>query len=353
MKIRTAIQNLGTYTPPLEGRNPEDYLLMDFNESPFPPDPKVQEALAHFFKKNTHIYPDYGDFLEVLGDYVGTATENLIFTNGSDQAIDIILRCLLNAEDEMVMAHPGFSMFRQIAGTLGCKLVAPEYSESLEFPIEAIKKSVSSKTRLIVVINPNNPTGTSASCDQVEELLSEFPDVAILVDEAYFEFSNVTSLPLLDKYPNLIIIRTFSKALALPSLRLGYAIARSEFIAHLYKIRGPYDVNMAAIIAARTQLKAPETWKAHVHHLMTEAKPALESFFQKHEVRFYKGDANFMLVAPKRPVTAVQFLREHKILVRPMSAPIAHTFRMNVHPLKGTLHFMSVYRSYLQRYEER
>lgn len=347
IKVREAISSMGFYNPPLENRNPEEYMLMDFNEPPLPPPPEVVEKIAELLKKRIHAYPVYGDFLEKLGEYVGVPTENLLLTNGSDQGIDVILRCLLEKGEEVKMAQPGFPMFRQIAGTLGCSIDGPEFSRDLSFPHQKLKASVNGKTRLIVVINPNNPTGSAVSQEQIEDILKSFPDIPVLVDEAYYEFSGETCVSFLSSYPNLIVTRTFSKALGMPSLRLGYVIARPDFIKHLQKIRGPYDVNMVAIFAAREQLKHPEHWQGVVNHLLEESKPALEKFFDEHGVKYYSNKTNFMLVEPQDPVAACKFLKENKILVRQMKPPISHTFRMSLRMMPDMQRFMEVYRRFL------
>lgn len=349
MKVREAILKMGCYSPPLEGRNPKDYLLLDFNESPIPPPAPVIDALVDYVQTGAlQTYPAYGGFLEKLAAYAHVSAEQLILTNGSDQAIDIVLRALLNEGDEMVMAQPGFAMFFQVARSLGAAVVSPEYSADMRFPFEEMVESVSAKTRLIVVINPNNPTGSSASQEQIATLLRTFPDVAILVDEAYFEFTGQTAIPLLARHSNLIVLRTFSKAFALPSLRLGYAVGDPGFIEHLYKIRGPYDINMMALVAAQAQLEHREMWEGMVREIMFQAKPALENFFAEEGVAFFKGEANFMLVVPDKVEAVLQFLKEHGILVRPMRPPIAHTFRMSVGTLAQMQQFMKVYRDYLK-----
>ena len=201
---------------------------------------------------------------------------------------------------------------------------------------------------IIVVINPNNPTGTSAPLEQVEALLQEFPDCAVLVDEAYYEFTSQTCLSLLKKYSNLVVIRTFSKAFAIPALRLGYVIAREEFINELFKIRGPYDVNMAALVAARALLQDRKPWQELVQHLMGEAKPALEQFLEKNGVKFYPGEANFLLVEPKGGAApAVSYLKEQGILVRPMRTPLEHCFRVSLRRIGDIKRFFESFQSYL------
>lgn len=351
MRIRSAIANMGIYKPPLEGRNPKEYLLMDFNESPEPPPPSVGRALQDYLVEgNLHVYPHYGSFCEELGQYVGVSAAQLLLTNGSDQGIDVILRSMLDPGTNLVIAIPGFTMFKQTVDTIGADFIGVPYPADFAFPYEKVRQAVNPNTRVIVVINPNNPTGTSAPLEQVEALLKEFPDCAVLVDEAYYEFTGQTCLHLLNQYPNLVVLRTFSKAFAIPALRLGYVVAKEEFINELLKIRGPYDVNMAAIVAARALLQDPQPWKELVRHLMKEVKPTLENFFQENEIKFYPGEANFMLVEPKGGAgLAVNYLKDQGILVRPMRPPLEKCFRINMRSIGETEKFMSVFKSYQQR----
>ena len=347
IEVRDAISRMSPYKPPLENRDPEAFLLMDFNESPLPPPPDVIQKISKFLISHVHIYPIYGDFLEKLGNYSSVPAENLLLTNGSDQAIDIIMRSLLEKGEEATMVQPGFQMYNQIANTLGCKLSGPQFPPDFHFPHQELKESINTNTRLIVLINPNNPTGTSVSLEQIEDILRSFPDIPLLVDEAYYEFTGETCVSLLSKYPKLILVRTFSKALALPSLRLGYIIASQEFILELQKIRGPYDVNSVAVLAAREQLNLPEHWQKTVRHLMDESKPALEKYFDEKQVRYFSSKANFMLVEPPDVQDACKFLMENKILVRPMRPPISHTFRMSLRMMPEMHRFMEVFTRYL------
>jgi histidinol-phosphate aminotransferase len=182
---------------------------------------------------------------------------------------------------------------------------------------------------------------------QVEALLREFPECAVLVDEAYYEFTGKTCLSLLERYSNLVVIRTFSKAFAIPSLRLGYVVAREEFINDLLKIRGPYDVNMAAVVAAQALLADQEPWQELVQHLMQEVKPQLESFLREQGVKFYPGEANFLLLEPKGGApAAVNYLKEHGILVRAMRPPLENCFRLNLRRRSETEEFFGVLKSY-------
>ncbi len=351
MRIRPAVSALGTYKPPLEGRNPGEYLLMDFNESPEPPPLSVRKALQQYMiEGHLQVYPHYGKFVEQLGKYVGVPSGQILLTNGSDQGIDVILRSMLDPGTNLVMAMPGFTMFKQTVGTIGADFIGVPYPADFDFPYEKVRQAVNPHTRVIVVINPNNPTGTSTPLEQVEALLKEFPDCAVLVDEAYYEFTGQTCLHLLNQYPNLVVIRTFSKAFAIPSLRLGYVVARKEFINELLKIRGPYDVNMAAVVAAQALLADQEPWQDLVNHLMQEVKPRLENFLREQRIKFYPGEANFLLVEPKGGATeAVKYLKGQGILVRGMRSPLDHCFRMSLRRMEEIEKFFDCFQGFLER----
>ena len=142
-------------------------------------------------------------------------------------------------------------------------------------------------------------------------------------------------------------MRTFSKAFALPSLRIGYLLAEPSFIAELHKIKGPFDVNMMAIVAARAVLQKKEIMQSRVHHLMRESKPVLESFLKKSGVPFYPSSAHFLMVKPPELESAVGYLWKRRILVRPLKPPMQNLFRMNVRELKDTEKFIQVFQDYL------
>ena len=350
MNVRPAIAHMSAYSPPLEMRSQGDYLLLDFNESTLPPSAEAVAAIRAYLEGGrVQAYPAYGNILEHLGGYTGRAPAELILTNGCDQAIEIIERALLEPGDEMITAVPTFAMTTQVAQTIGARVVGVPYAADLSYPLEAVLAAVGPRTRLIVVTNPNNPTGSSIDEAQLRRILNLRPAVAVLVDEAYYEFSGRTFAPLLDEFDNLAITRTFSKAFALAGLRLGYAMSNAAFVQELYKVRGPYDVNMLAVKAAEALLARPEPWQAYVHDVMQVAKPRVERFFSERGVRFHPGDANFMLVQPASVPAAVEYLKAHHILVRLMRPPIDHCFRLSIGSSKDMSRFMETYGAYLSQ----
>lgn len=345
MKVREAIQRMESYHPPLDERVEQDFLLLDFSESTQPPNEFVLEAMrAYVSSGDMRKYPAYGNFQETLSGYTGVSRERTIITNGSDSSLQLITRALLGPGDEMVMPKPGFFVTESSALSTGAKVVSPLFREpDMAFPLEEVLDAVTPRTRLIAITNPNNPTGTVVALGQIETILQAHPDVAVLVDEAYYEFSGLTAAPLLERHDNLIVIRTFSKAFALAGLRLGYTLSNPQFIAELHKIRIPYDVNALAVVGAEAQLRQPQSWRAYVEEVMTRAKPMVERFLGEHGVFFYPGAANFLLVRPPDVNAAFAYLKEHGILVRPQRPPAADCFRMSIGTVAEMQRFMETY----------
>ncbi len=352
LQVKPQIAALSIYRPPWSSIDRTAFLRFDLNENTLPLPDCVKAALKDWIDSDQiPLYPDYAAFMPKLAGYVGAEPEQLLVSNGSDQAIEVVLRSFLGKDDELLMAQPGFPMFSQIAGVIGAKVKGIPYTPDLHFPRQEFFAAVSAATKLIVLVNPDNPTGVSIQQDVIEEALALRPDLPVLVDEAYFEFTGVTALPLLTEHPNLIILRTFSKAFALGGLRLGYIIAHPKLITEFIKVRGPFDVNTCALTAAAAQLDDPAaTWKRFPQETMQASKPYLEAFFKKNKVRHYPSAAHFLLVEPENRDGAVTYLKDRGILVRPMVASaISKTFRMNVGTLEQTKHFAEVYADYLRQ----
>jgi histidinol-phosphate aminotransferase len=349
MRVRRAIAEMGEYSPPLEERGAPDLLLLDFSESTVPPSAPVLRAMQDYLASGkVRMYPAYGDLRAKLARYVGVRPEQLLLTNGSDSAIQLILGAVLETGDEVVLAKPYFSIIGLTAESLGAKLVCPPYRPDFSYPFEEVVAAVTPRTRAIVVISPNNPTGTSAGVEQVETLLRRFPELAVFVDEAYFEFSGKTAVPLLAKYDNLVISRTFSKAMALAGLRFGYAVSNAEFIRQLHKLRIPYDVNSLAVVAAAASLDHPEPWQAYVREVMERAKPLVERFLDERRIPYVKSDCNFMLVKEAAPAAVCEYLRQRGILIRPQRQTPDYV-RVSIGTVAEMQRFLQAYADYLDQ----
>ncbi len=348
--VKPHIAEMARYRPPWANLERSDYLCLDLNENvQGAPDHVIQALKRYLDKKRLQMYPDYRSFLPKLARYVETDEDRLILTNGSDQGIEIALRAFLGPGDTMVIARPEFPIFTQTARIIGAAVRGVSFDEKMQFPYDSFLEAITSDVSLVVVINPNNPTGTPVSLSQIEEILKKSGDIPVIVDEAYYEYTGVTAAGFMEQYPNLIVARTFSKAFAMAGLRLGYLIAHPEIIAELNKIRGPFDINSCAPIAAEAQIDSPEQWKQYIHEVMCIAKPEMEEFFRQNGVSYFPGAAHFMLVKPADRDGAVQYLKDHGILVRPMVADlISDTFRVTVGTSSQTRKFIEVYGAYLR-----
>ncbi len=315
------IQKMKPYTPPLNGRAAYKGSLLDFNERTQPPTNKVIKELMRFVRDGRlQIYPEYDGLERRIAEYAGVNIDQIMITNGSDQGIDIIFRTFSEKGDRVMIPGPTFAMFHQCAQVLGVDIISPNYGkEDFSFPLEKMLDSIDDTVKLIVICNPNNPTGTLVEIAAIEKIAGKAKNAIVYLDEAYFEFSKITAVPLIENYPNIVITRTFSKAFGLASLRFGYVIATREHIAEMLKVRGPYDVNMVAGCAVGAALDDRENLEKYTSEVMNEAKPLVESFFTEHEIPFYPSAANFILFKPDQPGKIYRKLVENGVRVRPQS----------------------------------
>lgn len=301
---RPLIKNLKAYSPPLAGRTTFDGLLLDFNERSDSPQVKGKNR-----------YPEYDELQTKLAAYCGVGEDQILLTNGSDQAIDVVFRTFVDAGDRVVIPSPTFGMIEQVALLAGADITAPLFIQpNLDFPINEV---LASSAKLIVICNPNSPTGTLLLVDDIAKIAAARPNAVLMIDEAYFEFSSVTAVGLIKQYPNIVVTRTFSKAFGLAGLRLGYVVASPTHIAEMRKVCGPYTVSAPAQTAGLRALGDIPTTKRYIAEVMKQAKPLVENFFEQNGTTYYKSAANFVLCQPKDWRAVLAGLEQRGILVRP------------------------------------
>ncbi|MBI4407442.1 MAG: histidinol-phosphatase [Candidatus Kerfeldbacteria bacterium] len=320
------IQQMCSYNPPLDGRAAYRGVLLDFNE----------RTIA---TTGLQRYPEYGDLAEQVGNYVQVPGSSILVTNGSDQGIDLIFRAFVEVGDGVVLPEPSFAMFKQCADIQGACIV----------------RQIKPNTKLIVICNPNNPTGALTPLLTIEALAKTNPNTIILIDEAYAEFSGVTAIPLMTQYPNIIVTRTFSKAFGLASVRMGYIVANSTYIQELKKIMGPYDLNSAGVTAVRVALADTSYVTSYVQEVMQQAKPLVELFFRKNSIEYYPSQANFVLFKPDQAEHVAQRLEQAGYRLRLQRHPsIAGTLRVSIGTVPQMRRFINVYQQViLQRQPQR
>lgn len=312
------IHAMSAYKPPLDGRDPKQHLLLDFNERTLPVSNDVTQAMVDYIQAGKlQMYPAYGDIDSVIAQYCGVKPEQVMITNGSDQGIDLIIRASCVAGDEAIIPSPSFAMYHQCAKIENLNIIEPQYSREEGFPLSGVLAAITPNTRIICIANPNNPSGTGIAREGIEQILMAAPHATVMVDECYFEYSGLTVCDWVERYSNLVITRTFSKTWGVPSLRLGFVISCQENIQALLNVRGPYDINQLAVVAIRAALANPEYTHDYVQEVMQQAKPLFETFLTGCNIPFWPSQANYIWCFPDNADAINAALVAAGILVRP------------------------------------
>lgn len=331
LPLNPSLKNLPVYQPgrPIEEVARElnmpaaNIIKLASNENPFGPSPLALAAMENALKQ-THLYPDGNGFYlkRKLAEKLGVEPANLILGNGSNDIIEFVAHALLDAESEVVVSQYCFAVYPIVTALFGAKLVtvpARKYGHDLR----AMAAAITPRTKIIFVANPNNPTGTLVSREDLVGLVNAVPPETLLVmDEAYVEFleDRVDLVPLVRRgdFPNLILMRTFSKIYGLAGLRIGYGIGHPEMIAALEKIRQPFNTNLIAQAAAIAALDDVE----HVARTRGNNLAGLAHYqrvFRELELEFVPSAANFILVRVGDGARVFGELQKRGVITRPMA----------------------------------
>jgi histidinol-phosphate aminotransferase len=335
------------------------FLRLDKNENlvPLPADFLKQlkkELTAEFISA----YPETGRLYDDVAKYAGCKPENIYLTQGSDGAIKSVFEAFVEPGDAVVMVSPTYAMFYVYAKMFQAKLHEVMYESDLSLSIGKIKELIQKvRPKLVCIANPNSPTGTVIEPGQLEEIIKLTGKIGgiILMDEAYFHFYNESCVPLIGKYPHLVVTRTFSKALGLASARLGFAAAGEELIRCLHKTRPMYETNAYAVKFAELILRRPDIVRRNVKEAL-KGKAYLEKQLQKLGVGFFKSYANFVLIdvaSAQRAQLIVDFLKENKIIAKAgfKEDPLTRCLRINIGMVSHMKKFLSVFKKALKQYK--
>ncbi len=300
----------------------EKVIKLDANENPYGCSPRVQRALAEY--KNWHIYPDAGQnrLRQQLQAYTGVAADSIVAATGSGELLDDILCLLLEPGDEVINCIPTFDMYRFRTLIHGGKLVNILRKDDFSVDIKAVKAAISQKTRIIILANPNNPTGNLIPQKDILELVDT--EVSVLIDEAYYEFGGKTVVPLVSQDRNLMVLRTFSKWAGLAGLRIGYGIFTPDIASYLLKIKLPYNVNVAALVAVRETLKDIDYLMSGVKAIIAERTRLFTELKKLEWLKPFPSRANFIFCSLLKGKASElhQKLQDRGILVRYFDQPL-------------------------------
>ncbi|HEX7475067.1 MAG TPA: histidinol-phosphate transaminase [Dehalococcoidales bacterium] len=334
--------DMGRFSPYSAAKSPDvisrktgiaeaDIIKLDANENPYGCSPKVPQALVKYPYFN--IYPDSNQTVlrDSLSEYVGLGPEYLVAGNGSDELIDLLLRLFVGPGDEVIINVPTFDMYRFCTEVCRGKPINVLRQKNFEVDVAAIKAAVTNKTRLIFVTSPNNPTGTIISRKDILELTKL--GLPLVIDEAYYEFSGETVAALVPEYPNLMVLRTFSKWAGLAGLRIGYGIFPANIADILIRIKPPYSINMAANVAAQESIKDRGYLLGTVSRMMEERDRLMARLKQLEFLKPVPSRANFILceVVKGDAKWFQDELEKRGILIRYYNTPLLRNyFRISV-----------------------
>jgi histidinol-phosphate aminotransferase len=325
------------------------------NENPLPPSDRVQKALLAALSALNR-YPDGSGFYlrQALAKKHGVAAEQVILGNGSNELIELLVRTFLKPGDEAIVPHPSFvvyPMIVQAAGGIRVMVMLKDY----RLDLEAMARATTPLTKLVFIANPNNPTATIVTADEVEHFMGRIPERTIVVfDEAYIEFALGPDFPdalnLIRQGRKVIVLRTFSKANSLAGLRVGYGIADADATALMNRIRQPFNVNSLAQVAALAALED----EAHVLECvrMIEAgRHFLYDEFKALGLKYVPSRANFILVDVGRSAADIyQKLLHQGVIVRPLTSfGMDSTLRITVGTPEENRRLVKVLRAVLRK----
>ena len=302
------------------GLNPDETIKLASNENPLGASPKALAAVKEFLHRS-YLYPDGGcyELRQALSRKTGLAPEQFVFGNGSNEVIELIGHAFIKPGDEVVMGEQAFIVYKLI--TLLFQATPIEVPlVSFTHDLDAMRKAVTDKTKLVFLPSPNNPTGTLNTSDEVLEFANALPDhVILVVDEAYAEFlkAPVDLRPLIEVGRKIICTRTFSKIYGLAGFRIGYGYCSAECAALLNRVREPFNVNSVAQVAAIAALDDDEFVEAS-RRCNEEGLIQLTRFCDKQGLSYVPSVGNFMLVKVGNGGEVFQALQKAGVIVRPM-----------------------------------
>jgi histidinol-phosphate aminotransferase len=292
LPVRKAILQRRTYDAPAEGRSRK--IRLDFNENTTGCSAAVRKAIARLDGKELAMYPEYEKRTRNVAKYFGVKTEEIVLTNGGDDALRVFFDTFVEPGSRVLICEPTFPMYRYYAEIAGARVEALRYSDEMEFPVTAAIAALKKKPRVFFLANPNNPTGTLLGIQVIERLLRAAKHTVLVLDEAYSDFCAVSGVKLIHKYPQLFLAKTFSKAAGLAGLRLGAVIARRESLALVRRALPPFPVNVAALVAADAAIQEGRTIKKYVQ----DVKRLRKWFTQELQARgvfVFPSEGNFVL----------------------------------------------------------
>jgi len=319
--IKPSVRSIAAYT--LAAR--EAAVKLNQNENPYDlPEAVKRRVLERALARPWSRYPEFDpkELIERLAAFSGWRPDGVLAGNGSNELIEALLLVTVGPGTRVVIPEPTFTLYALLTKVLGGEAVRVGLGPELEYQpdeLRRVRRELASP--LTIVCSPNNPTGGLLPADEVSRLCED-GDGLVVVDEAYHEFSGQTAVPLLARHPNLVVLRTFSKAMGLAGLRVGYLLASPEIVREVNKARLPYNLNFFSQAAALAALDEWEALRANVEKIVAAREDLLHRLYRVPGVRPYPSKANFILLelAEADPRAVFESVYRRGVLVRDVTS---------------------------------
>lgn len=292
LKARRCVREMREYHSPLS--SPAIDLRLDMNESTTGCSPRVLAKLRSLDAKTLALYPRREPAEKLVAGFLAVEADQTLITNGADEGIDLLCRAYLEIQSEIIVITPAFAMYEVFAQLEDAKVVRVPAGPDFSFPLEQVLQAISPQTRIIVICNPNNPTGLAVQRESIMKVIEAAPYAAVLLDEAYFDFYGETMMDQIGKLENLFIARTFSKAYGLAGMRLGVMVGDQKQMSVLRRMATPFNVNAFAVECLAEALADREFVTAYIEQVR-KSRGWLQRELEEMNFRCWPSHANFIL----------------------------------------------------------
>lgn len=307
MKARKIVDEMDSYVP---GRsqdeiaqdfnlNKDDIIKLGSNENPWGPSPKAMEAIKNEIK-SINRYPEsqLKELVSEIAEYAGVKDSQVIIGgDGADEIIDVLAKTFIDEGDEFIVPLPSYMYYEYLLQQYGAKPVYAKWDlEKNELDVDSIFEAISDKTKMMFLCSPNNPTGTLIDKDVLVEIASKNPEILIVIDEAYFEYSEVTNKDLINDFDNIFIIRTMSKVLGLAGMRIGYGLACEEIIEYMHRIKPVFSLTRLSFVAALNTFRDKQYIEESIKKGIESRQYLYDEVSKINGLHVFPSKSNFMLI---------------------------------------------------------
>ena len=310
MKARKIVDEMDSYVP---GRSQdeiaqefnlkkEDIIKLGSNENPWGPSPKAMEAIKNEIA-SINRYPEsqLKEPVAEIAKYSGVDDSQVIIGgDGADEIIDVLAKTFIDEGDEFIVPLPSYMYYEYLLQQYGAHPVYAKWDlDKNELDVDSIFDAITEKTKMIFLCSPNNPTGTLIRKEVLADIAEKNPEILIVIDEAYFEYSEVTNKDLINEYDNIFIIRTMSKVLGLAGMRIGYGLACAEIIEYMHRIKPVFSLTRLSFVAALNTFRDEEYIRDSIEKGIESRQYLYDELSKIDSLNVFPSKSNFMLIGVK------------------------------------------------------